>query len=125
MLAQMSNLLTPKQKRDLAAAHQMMSDMNFRVTGKQVGNGVGDLLDSIGIPFVIEAAKKLTGKGTRGGFAVRIGSRGGAAMRLGRPPPFIGPWKGRGKKKKAQMGQGLILCKNSPFSGIPLIGHIL
>ena len=36
MLAQMSNLLTPKQKRDLAAAHQMMSDMSFRVTNKQV-----------------------------------------------------------------------------------------
>ena len=43
----MSNLLTPKQKRDFAAAHQMMSDMNFRVTGKQVGNGVDALLASI------------------------------------------------------------------------------
>jgi len=47
----------------------------------------------------LKLLKKLTGKGARGGAAVRIGSRGGAAMRLGRPPPFIGTWKGRGKKK--------------------------
>jgi len=58
MLAQMSNLLTDKQKRDLPAAHQMMSDMNFRVSNKQVGNGVGALLASIGIPLAIEALKK-------------------------------------------------------------------
>jgi len=57
MLAQMSNLLTPNQKRDLAEAHQMMSDMNFRATGKQVGNGIGTLLASIGIPLDIEAVK--------------------------------------------------------------------
>jgi len=124
MLAQMSNLLTDKQKRDLAAAHQMMSDMNFRVTTKQVGIEVGALLASIGIPLAIEAVKKLTGRGTRGGAAVRIGSRIGAAMRLGRPPPFICTWQGRGKKK-AQMGQGLILGKNSPFNKIPIIVDIL
>ena len=89
MLAQMSNLLTDKQKRDLAAAHQMMSDTNFRVSNKQVGNGVGALLASIRIPLAIEAVKKLTGGGTHGSSAVRIGSRGEAAMRLGWPPPFI------------------------------------
>jgi len=32
MLAQMSHLLTQKQRRDLATAHQLMQDMNFRVT---------------------------------------------------------------------------------------------
>ena len=95
MLAQMSNLLTPKQKRDLAAAYSLPSDLNFRVTQKQVGNGIGAILASIGIPLVIDAVKKLTG-----GSAVRMGSRGGAAPRIGRPPPFIGSWEGRGKKKK-------------------------
>jgi len=99
MLAQMSNLLTPKQKRDLAAAHQMMSDMNFRVTGKQVGNGIGTLLASIGIPLAIEAVKKLSGKGVgrgvRGGSSMRIRK---GSPRIGRPPPFIGPWEGRGQK---------------------------
>jgi len=58
----------------------------------------------------LKQLKKITGRGTRGGAAVRIGSRRGAAMRLGRPPPFTGTWQGRGKKK-AQMGQGLILGK--------------
>jgi len=96
MLAQMSNLLTDKQKRDLAAAHQMMGDMNFRVTNKQVGNGVGTLLASIGIPLAIEAVKKLTGRGTRGGSSRRIGK---GSPRIGRPPPFIGTWQGRGKKR--------------------------
>ena len=99
MLAQMSNLLTPKQKRDLATAHQLMQDMNFRVTKKQVGNGIGTILASIGIPLVIDAVKKLSG-----GSSVRIGSsRGGASPRIGRPPPFRGSWEGRGKKKKARV----------------------
>jgi len=114
MLAQMSNLLTPKQRRDLAEAHQMMNDMNFRVTGKEVGNGMGTILASIGIPLAIDAVKKLTG-----GSSMRIGnSRGGAAPRIGRPPPFIGTWKGRGKKN-GQKGQGLLLGKNSPLNSIP------
>ena len=97
MLAQMSHLLTQKQKRDLAAAHQLMQDMNFRVTQKRVGNGIGTILASIGIPLAIDAFKKLTG-----GSAVRIGNRGGAAPRIGRPPPFIGSWEGRGKKKRLE-----------------------
>ena len=105
MLAQMSNLLTPKQNRDLAAAHQMVSDLNFRVTGKQVGNGIGALLASIGIPLAIEAVKKLTGKGVKGGSSMRIGK---GSPRIGRPPPFIGSWKGsgvrrRGKNKRAKL----------------------
>jgi len=121
MLAQMSNLLTPKQKRDLAAPHQMMSDMSFKVTNKQVENGVGALLASIGIPLAIEAVKKLTGKGTRGGSSMRIRT---GSPRIGKPPPLIGTWQGRGKKKSLK-GQGLLLSKHSPFNKIPIIGDIL
>ena len=96
MLAQLSHLLTPKQKRDLAAAHRLMRDMDFRVTQKQVGNGIGSILATIGIPLAIDAIKSLTG-----GAAVRMGnSRGGASPRIGRPPPFIGNWEGGGKLKK-------------------------
>ena len=54
-----------------------MQDMNFRVTQKQVGNGLGTLLASMGIPLAIEAVKKLTGRGVRGGSSMRIGNRGG------------------------------------------------
>jgi len=77
----------------------MISDMNFRVTNKQVGNGIGSLLATIGIPLAIEAVKKLTGRGTRGGSSIRIGK---GSPQIGRPPPFIGTWQGRGKKKKSE-----------------------
>ena len=77
----------------------MVSDLNFRVTGKQVGNGIGALLASIGISLAIEAVKKLTGKGATGGSSMRIGK---GSPRIGRPPPFIGSWEGRGKKKRPE-----------------------
>ena len=46
-----------------------------------------------------------------------------------RPPPFFGFWEnpiGMGVKNKApQKGKELLLGKNSPFSGIPILGAIL
>ena len=99
-LAMMDNLLTKGQIRDLAKAYTDNSDMMFKVTNKQVGNGIGSILASIGIPMIIDA---LRGKGVgRGG--PRIGKiSGGAGPRIGYPPPFLGSWpstSGRGKKKK-------------------------
>jgi len=123
MLAQMSNLLTSKQRRDLAEAHQLMGDMNFSVTGKQVSNGIGTLLASIGIPLAIEAVKKLTGRGIRRGSSMLIGNRGGESPRIRRPLPFIGTWKGRGKKRPERSES--LTRKKSPFNSIPLIGAIL
>ena len=113
-LAMLSHLLTPKQGNDLAQAHNLAQDMLFKITQKQVGNGIGTVLASIGIPLVLDALKGLTGRG-----AVRMGSKGGAAARIGRPPPFLGSW-GKGGK-----GKGLLLGKNSPFNNIPLVGAIL
>ena len=94
-LAMMSDLLNKGQIRDLAKAHQNGSDMLFRLTQKQVGNGIGSIIASIGIPMILDAIR---GKGVgRGG--PRIGKGG---PRIG-PPPFIGNWSsGRGKKKKDQ-----------------------
>ena len=113
-LAMLSHLLTPKQRNDLAQAHNLAQDMLFKITQKQVGNGIGTVLASIGIPLVLDALKSLTGRG-----AVRMGSKGGAAARIGAPPPFLGSW-GKGGK-----GKGLLLGKNSPFNNIPLVGAIL
>ena len=114
-LAMFSHLLTPKQRNDLAQAHNLAQDMLFKITQKQVGNGIGTVLASIGIPLVLDALKGLTGRA-----GVRIGSsKGGAAARIGRPPPFLGSW-GKGGK-----GKGLLLGKNSPFNNIPLVGAIL
>ena len=64
-LAMLSELLNKGQIRDLAKAHQDGSDMLFKITQKQVGNGIGSILATIGIPMIIDALK---GKGIgRGG----------------------------------------------------------
>jgi len=59
----------------------------------------------------------LSGRGVRGGSSMRIGK---GSPRVGRPPPFIGSWQGRGKKRIRFTAR-----QKSPFSGIPLIGDIL
>ena len=99
-LAMMDNLLTKGQIRDLAKAYTDNSDMMFKVTNKQVGNGIGSILATIGIPMIIDA---LRGKGIGRGGGPKIGKSGGGGPRVGYPPPFIGNWpstSGRGKKKK-------------------------
>ena len=106
-LAQMGDLLTKGQIGDLARAHKGGEDLLFKITQKQVGNGIGTLLASIGIPMIIDALKGGSIKG-RGG--VRMGQSDGGG-RIGRggprigmpmaPPPFIGTW-GRGKKKRTK-----------------------
>ena len=109
-LAMLSELLNKGQIRDLAKAHQDGSDMLFKITQKQVGNGIGSILATIGIPMIIDALKgKGVGRGgprpnKTGGSSPRIGKMsGGAGPRIGAyPPPFIGNWpstSGRGKKK--------------------------
>ena len=99
-LAMLSELLNKGQIRDLGKAHKDGSDMLFKITQKQVGNGIGTILASIGIPMILDAIR---GKG--GG--PRIGKKsGGAGPRIGipmNPPPYIGTWpstSGRGKKKR-------------------------
>ena len=51
-----------------------------------------------------------------------------------RSPPFFGSWENTGmgvpkkqiqKKRSQKKGKGLLLGKNSPFNGIPLLGAIL
>ena len=119
------DLFSMKQKKDILNALETGCGVNIKPTKRQTGGFLGTLLASIGIPLVLKA---ITGSG-----GPRIGrprkQNGGAAPRLGvyqPPPPFFGTWKqagrGRGKKKS---GDGLLLGKNSPFNGIPLLGAIL
>ena len=105
-LAMLSELLNKGQIRDLAKAHKDGSDMLFKITQKQVGNGIGTILASIGIPMILDAIK---GRGIGKGGGPRIGKMsGGAGPRIGipmNPPPFIGTWSStssRGKKKKKE-----------------------
>ena len=122
------HLLSEKQKRDILNAIQTGSGVHIKPTKVQTGGFLGTLLASIGVPLALEAFKKMTGSGVP-----RIGKppkNGGAAPRLGEyqpPPPFYGTWEqgGGGSKKKKKSGQGLLLGKNSPFNGIPLLGTIL
>ena len=124
------HLLSDKQKKDILNAIQNGSGVHIKPTQKQTGGFLGTLLASIGVPLALEAFKKMVG----GSADPRIGKspmEGGAAPRLGRyqpPPPFYGTWEQMGegkKKKKKKSGEGLLLGKNSPFNGIPLLGAIL
>ena len=125
------HLLSDKQKKDILNAIQTGSGVHIKPTKNQTGGFLGTLLATIGIPLALEAFKKMTGSGVP-----RIGKPtkkdGGSAPRLGvyqPPPPFFGTWEqaGTGKKggKKKKLGNGLLLGKNSPFNGIPLLGTIL
>ena len=103
-LAMLSELLNKGQIRDLGKAHKDGSDMLFKIAQKQVGNGIGTILASIGIPMILDAIK---GRGIGKGGGPRIGKMsGGAGPRIGmpiNPPPYIGTWpstSGRGKKKR-------------------------
>ena len=102
-LAMMSKLLNKGQIRDLAKAHKDGSDMLFKITQKQVGNGIGTILASIGIPMILDAIR---GKGVgRGGPRIgKMSGQGGPRIGMATyPPPYIGIWSstsGRGKKKR-------------------------
>ena len=79
MLAQLGDLLTKGQIGDLARAHKLGEDLLFKMTQRQVGNGIGTLIASIAAPMIIDALK---GGSIKGG-APRMGSprsNGGGAV---------------------------------------------
>ena len=131
-LIEYKHLLSTKQKQDILNALQSGSGVRIKPTKTQSGGFLGTLLASIGIPLALDLVKKMTGKG-----APRIGlpppwtRKGTGAPRIGMPPPFYSypPYViGNGKKKKrtsTKKGKGLLLGKNSPFNGIPILGAIL
>ena len=123
------HLLSEKQKRDIINAIQTGSGVHIKPTKKQTGGFLSTLLASIGVPLALEAFKKMVGGS---GGVPRIGKPplkdGGSAPRMGiyqPPPPFYGTWENFGGGKKKKSGEGLLLGKNSPFKGIPLLGSIL
>ena len=126
MLAQMGDLLTKGQIRDLARAHKLGEDLLFKLTQKQVRSGIGTLLASIGIPMIIDALKggSIKGRGgVRMGQSDGGGTKGRGSPRIGMPmapPPFIGTW-GRGKKKKELKTKKPKFHKDIPMSNFDLL----
>ena len=112
--------LTKKQKEDIVSALQSGGQIVIRPTPKQRGGFLGTLLASIGVPLLLNA---LSGNGLQN----RQVDMGGHGLQ-NRPSPYAPvflppvPYLGMGEKKS---GKGLLLGKNSPFNGIPLLGAIL
>ena len=131
------NMFTTKQQRDILGALQSGSDVRIKPTKTQSGGLLGTLLASIGIPMAVDVVKKMLGGSapTMGRMPPIWSSKGGSSPRIGTPtmpPPFYSypPYvTGNGKKKKkrtsTKKGKGLLLGKNSPFNGIPILGAIL
>ena len=140
------DLLTKKQKEQIVTALHTGGQLVVKPTKTQSGGFLGALLASIGVPMLINA---LTGKGLQvdkhgltGSVPIYVPSAlnkdgGLIAPSHYRSPPFIGTWGnpiGLGVKPKKDIqkkrttkkkGKGLLLGKNSPFNGIPLLGAIL
>ena len=140
-LIQYKDLLTKKQKEQIASAIHNGGQVFVKPSKSQMGGFLGTLLASIGISMLMNA---LTGRGLQVDnkrskqsanvyVPKNITSKGGLIVPYQNPPPFIGTWDnpiGMGVKKKApkrktqKKGQGLLLGKNSPFNSIPLLGAI-
>ena len=140
-LVQYKDYLTTAQKKQIFSALQTGSGISqFKVSKKQFhGSGLGMLLASIGVPLLMNI---LRGKGLQvdgpSGYRRRRNvyvphsitkSKGGLVLPY-ETPPFIGTWAdyGKGLKKKRprkKKGDGLLLGKDSPFNGIPLLGALL
>ena len=102
--------LTKKQKEQILQALQTGSGVQIQFTLKQRGGFLGTLLASIGVPMLLKA---LSGRG------LQVDPMANRSTKSVYIPPRQ---KEKGKKKR---GKGLLLGKNSPFNGIPLLGDIL
>ena len=146
MLPQVASIFTPKQVKMINEAFQNGNKLVIKPTRKQIDGGFLSALASIGVPLAIELVSKMFGSGLQVDKKppppppnpysnVYLPKSGGQFPMY--PPPFYGNWnetigmgktKKKGKKKttkKKNSGEGLLLGKNSPFSGIPILGSIL
>ena len=144
MLPSIVNEFTQPQIDQINRVMQNGGRLVIKQTRKQIDGGFLGALASIGIPIAIEFVSKMFGKGLQVDKKppppppnpysnVYLPQSGGKFPVY--PPPVYGNWNetiGMGKKKAKEKnwkgkkkGQGLLLGKNSPFSGIPILGAIL
>ena len=139
MLPYIVNELTKSQIDQINKVSQTGGKLVLKPTRKQVEGGFLGTLASIGIPMAISLVSKMFGGGLQVDKTppprppkkfsnVYVPQDGGQFPLY--PPPFYGNWNntigmgkktGKGKKKK---GKGLLLGKNSPLNGIPIVGDI-
>ena len=146
MLPGIANVFLPSQIDQINKVMQTGGRPVIKPTRKQIDGGFLSALASIGIPIAIELVSKMFGKGLQvdktppppppNPYSNVYLPHSGGQMQM-YPPPFYGNWNetiGMGKTKKKgkkntgkgkNSGQGLLLGKNSPFSGIPILGSIL
>ena len=146
MLPSIAGVFTPKQIEKINKVMQTGGRLVIKPTRKQIDGGFLGALASIGVPLAIELVSKMFGSGLQVDKTppppppnpysnVYLPQSGGKFPMY--PPPFYGNWnetigmgktKKKGKKKttkRKNSGEGLLLGKNSPFSGIPILGSIL
>ena len=146
MLPRVASIFTPKEIDMINKAFQNGNKLVIKPTRKQIDGGFLGALASIGVPLAIELVSKMFGSGLQVDklppppppnpyMNVHLPKSGGQFPMY--PPPLYGNWnetigmgktKKKGKKKttkKKNSGEGLLLGKNSPFSGIPILGSIL
>ena len=141
MLPQIANIFTPKQIDMINKGYTNGCKLIIKPTKKQINGGFLSTLASIGIPMAIELVSKMFGSGLQVDkkppppppnpyMNVHLPKSGGQFPMY--PPPFYGNWnetigmgKTKKKGKKKNSGEGLLLGKKSPFSGIPILGSIL
>ena len=138
MLPYIVNELTQSQIDQINKVTQTGGKLVLKPTRKQVEGGFLGTLASIGIPMAISLVSKIFGGGLQVDKAPQIPKKmsnvylpqDGGQFPL-YPPPFYGNWnnstgmgKKTGKGKKKNQGKGLLLEKNSPLKGIPILGDI-
>lgn len=130
------HLLNKNQLSDLRNSMQSGSGMRIQPTKAQRGGFLGTLLASIGIPMLLKAFTG--GEHGNSGRGMQVQPpmynpytptytpymmTAGEGMQVGRPLPQRRT-RGGQSKKKGTTGKGLLLGKNSPFNGIPILGSI-
>ena len=146
MVPSIVNEFTQSQLDQINKVMQTGGRLVIKPTRKQLDGGFLGALASTGIPIAIEHVSKMFGKGLQVDKTppppppnpysnIYLPQSGGKFPLY--PPPFYGNWnetvgmgkkKGKGKKKTGKgknSGQGLLLGKDSPLSGIPILGSIL
>ena len=128
------HLLSTKQKQDILNALQTGSGVHIKPTKTQLGNVLGTILASTGIPLAVELVKKNNWQRstkigekywkTRWPWSPSIGYVPTTSSFYWNMGTDARRWQKK-RTKSSKKGQGLLLGTNSPFNNTPILGAIL